>query len=288
MVIWSTTWGFIKAGVDDEHVPPFAFASARMLLGAVIMLGVLRANGESLPRTGQEWRSLGVMSFFMITIPYAGIYIAERRIPSGLAAVINAMIPVLVSVLAHYQLEDDRLTARKALGITVAFLGVAILCRRGFDFGPNGISLSGAFLASVGAALMAATSTAFATVLSKRHSRTSTPLATTAVQFLVGGVLLAVPAAVLEHREIAAWRPTVKSIEALLYLTVFGSCVAFSIYFWLVRHVKATTVSLISYLIPFLAISVGALVRHEPVTVELVVGLAAILSGAALVQFARS
>jgi drug/metabolite transporter (DMT)-like permease len=284
-IVWSTTWHFIKLGVDAERVPPFAFAAVRMLLSAAVMLIVLRVRGERLPRPVAEWRAIGTTSLFMISIPYALIYVAERRLPSGLPAVINAMVPVLVSLMAHAQLEDDRLTPRKALGTAIAFGGVALLNLDAFRFGDQGITLSVGFLLSGLASLCAATSTAFATVQSKRQAHTSSALVTTTVQFLVGGAALALLAAATEVPAMLAWRPTAAAIGALLYLTLLGSCLAFTLFFWLLRHVKATSVSLISYLIPFLAVSCGALFDRDPITPWLVLGLAAILGGAALVQF---
>src|SRR6478672_1947480 len=124
-LIWSTTWIFIKIG--DAELPPVAFAGARFILSVAILFVLIRVQGITLPRSAVQWRLIALTGVLQFSINYSAVFWAEQHITSGLAAVLQAMIPVFGLVLAWMFLPDERITAQKIIAILIGVVGVAVI-----------------------------------------------------------------------------------------------------------------------------------------------------------------
>ncbi|HEY4573604.1 MAG TPA: DMT family transporter, partial [Thermoanaerobaculia bacterium] len=125
ILIWSTTWAVIRVGL--RGVPPFTGVALRFGVAAVVLLALAPVFGVRLGRQPNERRVWGINIFLTFTIPYGILYWAEQWLPSGLAAVIFATMPLQTALVAHFVLPDERLTARSLTGILIGFAGIAVL-----------------------------------------------------------------------------------------------------------------------------------------------------------------
>src|SRR3954469_20564672 len=124
-IIWSTTWIFIKVGLAD--LPPIAFSSARFILSVVILFIVVRVQGITLPKTAPEWRLAALTGVLQFSINYSCVFWAEQHITSGLAAVLQATIPVFGLAIGWIFLKDERVTFQKIAAIALGMCGVIVI-----------------------------------------------------------------------------------------------------------------------------------------------------------------
>jgi drug/metabolite transporter (DMT)-like permease len=270
VLVWGTTWAGIRVGLGG--VPPFTGVAMRFTLAGALLLSLARRLGVRLgtsPRERRLWLANAILSF---GISYAVVYWCEQYIPSGLAAVLFATYPLMVAALAHLFLPGERLDPAAALGLVLGFGGVAVI------FSDDLRLLGGEEVRTAALVMLLSPAvSAVSMVLVKRWGRGIHPLSLGAVPMLAAGLAMGVVALAFERG-----RPLVldtRSVGALLYLTVFGSAIAFTAYYWLLERVSATRVALSSYLIPVVAVAVGALAFGEPVRPRLVAGTALVLCG---------
>jgi drug/metabolite transporter (DMT)-like permease len=271
--IWGSTWLAIKVGLRD--LPPLSFAGIRFAFAALILYGIVVARGLRLPWAGRDWRLLLWTGFLSITINYALVFWAELHISSGLAAVLNATIPLFGLPLAHRALAADSMTPHKMSGVVLGVLGVGIV----FSSELGGSSPWAAWAG--GGVLVASLAGAHAGVLIKAKGTHLDPAVLAGVQMAAGSVLLLGAGAVLEGNPFRFhWTST--ALLSLAYLTVVGSVIAFLAYYWLIRHTQVTRVLLIPLISPLVAVGLGVLFLGESVGWGTALGGVAILGGVGL------
>ena len=278
-VIWGTTWAVIRIGLGG--VPPFTGVALRFALAGALLMALAPVFGIRLGRAPREpviWLVNGVLSF---CLSYSAVYWSEQYIPSGLAAVLFATYPLFVAALAHFLLPGERLKKGAAIGMALGFAGVAVI------FSDDLTLLGGeAVRRAAFVMLVAPLVSAMASVVVKRWGHGVHPLSLAAVPMLFAGVVMGAVALLVERG-----RPLVfdaRSVGALLYLAILGSAVTFTIYYWLLANMKATRLALMSYLIPIVAVAVGALLFDEPLRPRLLAGSALVLTGVVIVNRKRS
>ena len=277
-LIWGTTWAAIRIGL--EGVPPFTGVAVRFTIAGALLLSLALAAGVRLGRRRHEkalWVANGVLTF---CLSYSIVYWSEQYIPSGLAAVLFATYPLFVALVAHLLLADERLAARAGVGLVLGFAGVAVIFSDDLAL-LGGEQVRHAALVMLGSPLVSA----IATVAIKRWGTGVHPLSLSAVPMLFTGAVMGMVAAGTERG-----RPLVldgRSVGALLYLAVLGSAVTFTVYYWLLARVTATRLALTSYLIPIVALAIGAVLFDEPLRPRLLAGSALILAGVVIVSRQR-
>ncbi len=275
-LIWGSTWLAIRINVQD--MPPLR-ASGLRFLAAGLLLAVV-AGRRRLPAGDRPgtlyWLGLAMT---MVTLPYACVYWGEQHISSGLTAVLFATYPLFVTLMAQSGRTGERITLSLMCGLALGLAGVALLFWG--QMGMEGTrSLTGGLLI-----LVSALSSAVATVMVKRRLAHLDPLLINLRPMLYGGVVLMALSLATEGG--APWTWTVRGAVALLYLAIFGSAVAFSIYFWLMRTVPISRLSFIVYVTPIIALLLGALVENEPMTWNLILGALLVLSGITMARRAH-
>jgi len=277
-LIWGTTWAAIRIGLDG--VPPFTGVAVRFAIAGTLLLALALALGVRLGRGRHEkalWLANGILSF---CLSYAIIYWSEQHIPSGLAAVLFATNPLVVAALAHFLLAGERLTAAAVAGLVLGFAGVAVIFSDDLTL-LGGPQVRLAALVMLGSPLVSAMSA----VAIKRWGSDVHPLSLSAVPMLIASVVMGAVAFLVERH-----RPLVldaRSVGALLYLAILGSAVTFTVYYWLLARVSATRLALMSYLIPIVAVAVGAALFDEPLRPRLLAGSALVLLGVVIVSRRR-
>lgn len=273
-LIWGSTWIFIKLGLRD--IPPITFAGLRFLIASLVLAGVVIGRRARLPRDGRTWRLLAGTGMVSITLNYGLIFWGEMRITSGLAAVLQATIPVFGILLAHHYLPTERLTWRKLAGIATGFAGIAIIFSEQIGH-PGESGLEGSL-----ALLLSSICVAWGNVLVKAKLPHLDPAVLAAGQMTFGFVPLLLLGWWWEGSpQGIRWSPL--ALGSLLYLAVIGSALAFLLYYWMVTRIEVTRTMLISLVTPVVALLIGALAIGEPVSVAVLFGSGAIISGIALI-----
>lgn len=279
-LIWGSTWVVIARGLDDT--PPFTAATARFGLAALTMtvLAPFLARNEGGTRP-PLWLMLAVgacnfgVSYSIVYWSEAKLPSGDPRLPSGLVAVLWSVFPMLMAAAGHFFLHGDRLVARQVLGFVVGFGGVALL------FATDLRALSATAVPSALVTLLSPTISMVGTALLKRYGKHASSVLLNRDAMWFGAAILGAMALWQERDARAVWTPA--AIASVVYLALVGTALAFGVYFWLLRRTKASTLSLIAYVTPAIALTLGALVRGEPVTAWTLAASATILVGVALV-----
>jgi len=277
-VIWGSTWLFIKLGLRD--LPPVGFAATRFVLASFILLAIVAARRRPLPRAGRDWALILVTGALAFGFNYGLLFWGEQHISSGLAALLQATIPVFGLLFAHLHLPGERLSAARLAGVGLGVAGVGIIFS-------NQLQVAGEMALWGSAAIVAgAVCVAYANVLVKARGGHLDPALLAAGQMSCGLVPLTAYAFAFEGNP-ADFNWTPLAVGSLLYLTVVGSVVAFLLYYWLVRHMDVTKTMLIALVTPLFAVLLGMLVLGEQLTWRTLAGGALIMSGIALVVLRR-
>ena len=272
--LWGSSYLFIKVIVAE--VPALTLVVGRLALAAILLWGILRARGLSMPRSRRAWGDYAVMGLLSAALPYSLISWGEQYISSGLASLLQATTPIFTVILAQFLTDDERITAPRLAGVILGFVGVVILMLPDLRQGLQA-SLLGQ-LAVVGSSLCYAGSA----IYTRRRLRGQPPLVLSTGQF-VTGTLFMLPASLLIDRPFDL-SPSLPALASWLGLTVVGTVVAYIIYFTLIERTSATFVTMVTYIIPVNGLVLGALILSEPLSAAVLGSLALILLGASLVR----
>ncbi|MEJ2211562.1 MAG: EamA family transporter [Anaerolineae bacterium] len=272
--IWGSSYLFIKVTVAD--VPPLTLVAGRLTLAAVILWGVMAASRQSMPRRRSLWGAYTVMGFFSGTLPYVLISWGEQYISSGLAALLQATMPIFTVLMAHFAIREERLTMASVLGVAVGFAGVAVLMLPDLRQGLH------ASLWGQAAIVVSSASYAGAAVYARLRLRGQSPLASTTGQLTMGAVLT-LPLALIVDRPFHL-SPSPQAWWAWLGLILLGTVIAYIIYYAIIERTSATFVSMVTYVIPVNGLLLGALVLNETLTLNVLVSAILILAGVVLVR----
>ena len=278
-VIWSSTWIFIKLGLQD--LPPVFFVGLRFVIASAVLVLINVARRTPWPRAARDWRLIALTGFLTFTVNYGLLFWGEKQIASGLAAVLQATIPASGLVFAHLYLPGERLSAPKVLGVLLGLVGVGIIFSDEFHLaGP--LALWGSAAVVVGAA-----STSYASVLVKARGSHLDPAMLAAGQMTCGWVPLVALGGLLEGNPLR-FHWTGQAVFSLFYLALLGSALAFCMMYWLVRRVQITKIMLISLVTPVAAVLIGAWWLHERLTSHAFAGGVCVLLGLVLVIYRRA
>jgi drug/metabolite transporter (DMT)-like permease len=278
--VWGSTYLAIRVGVRE--VPPFLLAGVRFLVAGLVLYGWMRARGTPSP-TAREWGAASVLATLIFVLDYGLVFWAERRVPSGITAVIMATIPVFMAFGEIVFLRTQRLTLRLAIALLVGMAGVAVLVGRflvGSVLGGHSMILSEAPVDTAGACalLVGAVSWSVAASLSRKLPSPAAKAMSSGAQMLAGGVLLTLTAALLgEFRGFHVQAVSGRAWFALAYLIVAGSIVAFTAYVWLLHHESPTRVGTYAYVNPVIAVLLGYFLGGESIGPRTIVGTLLVL-----------
>jgi len=275
-VIWGSTYLAIRFGV--ETMPPFLMAATRFVVPGAILVAWRRARGAAAP-TGTHWRSAAIVGTLLLLGGNGLVTWAEQWVPSGLAALLVASVPLWMGVMNWMIEPSARPRARGIAGLFLGFAGVGILVDPRGDLGADPQLLVGALAIVVASSLWAGGS-----LYSRRAELPDDPLLSTGLQMLAGAVSLAVVGTIAgEWARLDPAAISTKSALALLYLIVFGSIVAFTAYVWLLRATTPAKVSTYAYVNPVVAVLLGWGLAAEPFTARTLVAAAIIVASVVMI-----
>jgi drug/metabolite transporter (DMT)-like permease len=266
--IWGSTYLGIRIAI--ESIPPLLMIGVRFLVAGGILYLVLRVRGVPSP-TRSQWMGSAAVGVLLIGGGMGGVATAEQWVPSGVAAVCIATSPLWMSLFAG--LWGRWPVRTEWLGLVLGFVGVVLL-----NLG------SGLWTSPIGAIILMLSPLCWAFGSAWSHHLQLPPgLMASAAQMLIGGVFVTVLGLILGQRITSV--PTMQSLLALLYLITFGSLLAFSVYGYLLRHVRPALATSYAYVNPVVAVCLGVIFAGEHSTVMTVVAMVVILVGVGLISF---
>jgi drug/metabolite transporter (DMT)-like permease len=273
VLAWSSSFSVVKVGLD--YAPPVLFAGLRTLLSGVIMTAVALVWGGA-PNLGRDWRVFAYLGAFNVVLFIGAQTFAVLYLPSGTAAVLIYLQPILVGVLAWTVLGEP-LTATKVLGLLLGFAGIVAVSSAGLLDATGEVTLLGV-VSGVASALF----WAIGTVGFKRYEARISTLWAVALPFLAGGVVLTTLGLFTERLSDISW--TGPFVSSVLYSAFVGTGLAWLLFFGLVRAGEASRVASFIFVVPLAAVVIGAVLLDETLGLPLLAGAALIVSGIYLVN----
>jgi drug/metabolite transporter (DMT)-like permease len=277
--IWGSSYLFIK--IAGRDLGPFTLVAVRLAFGTLglwVLLAVMRLR-PALDRSTLLKSAL--MGLINVSLPFVLITWAEKTIDSGMAAVLNSSVPLFAILIAHFALHDEKITWLRAGGLLAGFAGVAVI----FSKSLGQVAGTGPALAGQVAVVMASLSYAAATVFARRALGHLHPTVAAAMQVTSALIFSLIGALAFESPLKLAMSGL--ALFSLVWLGLLGTCLAYFLYFSLVRGWGATRTTLVTYLIPVVSVALGALILSEKTGWQLLAGFALIAGGIALVNFKR-
>lgn len=273
----SVLWGgsFFFNGVILRELPPLTLVLLRVLLGAAILLPLLRSYRIEFPRGLSGWRPFFAMGLFNNVLPFSLIVFGQTYIPSGLASILNATTP-LFAVIVMALAGAEKLQARRVAGVLVGLIGVAIL--HGDALGFESRQGIGILLCLAGAL-----SYGVAALIGRRLPSHVPPLGAAAFQMMASSIMMAVVAGVVER----PWQlpmPHPITWLAVLGLAALSTALAYIVFFRILQRSGASNVMLVTLLLPVTAMLLGTLVLGEPIALREVIGALVIASALLLID----
>ncbi len=274
---WGTSFLFIKVGL--QTLQPLTLVSFRLLIGSIGLITILLITRQRIPRNRRVWRNLAILGVINTAIPFVLITWAEsgdNGIDSAVAAVLNSTVPLFTIVIAGVLLRIEAITIGRIAGLVVGFFGVVLMLSRGLGQGEGSLV---AHLAVILASLCYAVSSAFA----RSHFPKTNPVVVATGQIVMATMIVMIFALLTENQAQQNWTPS--TIVSLLWLGLLGSCIAYILYFFILKRWGPTRTTLVTYLIPVVGVTAGVLILDELLDWRLLVGGGLILCGIALVNW---
>jgi drug/metabolite transporter (DMT)-like permease len=265
LLLLSVLWGssFFFAGVSVREVPPLTVVFVRVGLAVFMLLPIFWYYGYNLPSSFQSWMPFIGMGVLNNVIPFALLFFAQTQITVGLVSIINAMTP-LFTVVVMTAFSIEKLTLNRFVGVILGIIGVVIL--QGFGGLLNGTQSLGIML-GLGATL----SYGFSALWARRHLTGVPPLKSATCQLICSTVIMTVVVSIVEQ----PWTLDMPSIEAclsLLAMALFGTAMAYIVFFKILVSAGASNVMLVTLLIPITAVMLGSMFLDEIIRTQEIIG----------------
>jgi drug/metabolite transporter (DMT)-like permease len=281
-VVWGST--YLGIAIAIESMPPFLMLALRFLIaGAVLVTWELVRNGRSILPTPRQLRDSAIVGALLLGIGNGFVGFGERTVPSGIAAILVAMMPLWLAVFAWVCFRE-RLRRAAVLGVVVGLIGVALLVW------PVGAGANTFDALGIGVLLIAPIGWTHGSLFSAhRANLPERPLVASGFQMLAGAGVLALEGVLTgELGQVHPEAVTLPSILALVYLITIGSMVGYNAYAWLLRHAPLSLVGTYAYVNPIVAVALGAVFLSEAITPRTLIAAAVIVAAVALIVTARS
>ena len=278
-LLWGTTWAAIT--ISLRGIPPFTGVALRFAIASTILIGYAKVMGIPLAATSRRDRRLRVFhALLSFCVSYGVVFWAEQWVPSGLASVLFATFPLMVAVMAHFALPEERMTIPVLTGIGLGFAGIAVIFAEDFE-------LLGGSMVALAAVVMLISPLVSETVsvAVKKWGSGMHPVPFNAMAMLYATGIMGVVAALVERHRSVLFDPW--PVAAVFYMAIAGTAITFPLYFWLLEHMEARQVALIGYGTPVVALLIGATLMAEPMTVRMWVGSAMVVVGVAVASSVR-
>jgi len=275
-LIWGSTWLVIKVGMESLTV--FYSAGFRFVLASILIYGIMKIKKMSLDLSPVATRIYLYAGFFSFLVPFGLVYWGEQYVNSGMASVLFAVYPFCVALVAHFRLSDEILNKTKLTGMIIGFGGIIVIFS-------DSLAIKFDLMETLGTAaiLLSAIIQSFIVVMIKKDgkklnpfSMNLVPMAISAIGFILLGIFF---------EDFSANKFDLAGVGSVVYLGVFGSIVAFTSYYWLLKRVSVLMMSLVAFITPILALVLGWVFYNESLTITHLLGSILVLAGLFISQF---
>lgn len=273
--MWSPSFLFIKLALQD--FAPSSIVFFRVALASLIFWLTLQWKGTKLPTTGKFWFHTTIMAIFSSALPFFLFCFAETSIESALAAILNGSSPMFTAIMAHLFLPSDRLSLNKSIGILLSFSGVLLL------FSPNIAQGMEGDVIGMTAALTAAFSYAVSHVYAKKFIVGQERFVAPTAQLLMSALIM-FPFMIGTFDGLSFFIPSLSSLSGILCLSLFGTYLAFMVYYNLMEHCGPTAISMVACFFPVVGMFLGYLFLGEAITLGGLFSAGLILIGMLIVN----
>ena len=272
LLLLSVLWGgaYFLAGVAVRELPPLTVVLARVALAALALLPLFWYAGHSMPKSLSQWLPFLGMGLLNNVVPFGLIFMGQTQITVGLSSIINAMTPLFTVVLMA-GFGEERLTRNRVVGVLLGVTGVAVL--RGID-GPVDASQTLGIVLCLGAAL----SYGFAALWGRRFLAGTAPVKSATCQLMCSTLIMIVVVSIIDQ----PWQlplPGVRTTWSVVVLAVFGTALAYIVFFKILVRAGPSNVMLVTLLIPVTAMLLGSLFLDEVIRLREVAGALIIAAG---------
>jgi drug/metabolite transporter (DMT)-like permease len=272
-LIWGSTWLAIKIGLSGA--PPFLGAGIRFAIAAIVLYLFLALTGRLQFSFKRQWPAIIMVGIILYPLPYGLVYWGEQYTESGMAAVLFGVMPFFVAIMAHLLIKDERLTFLKIAGMIFGFSGLFLIFA-------DSLKAKGT-LSIMGMAAIALSSffSGLGTVMMKKHFHDQSPVSMTAIGTSLAAVVLITIGLITEP--LSSFQVNAATIGSIAYLSIFGTAIAFSLYFYLLKTTEATKLSMIAFITPVAALVLGIIFLGEGFTVSSLIGSLMVVGGVFIV-----
>jgi drug/metabolite transporter (DMT)-like permease len=272
-LLWGSSFFFYKILV--AVLPPVTVVLGRVGIAAIAMNLWLLATGQRVSLSNGRWLGFLLLGFLNNVLPFILIAWGETRITSGMASILNATTPIFMVAVAHWGTHDEKLSWAKIAGITLGIFGVIVLV------GPEAFA-GGSYIWGELAVVGASCVYAFGGVYSRRF-KDLTPLVAATGQVTGGAVILG-PLSLLVDHPWSLPMPATGLWASLLAIALINTALAYFVYYRMLASAGVTYISLVTFLIPVIALLLGAVFLGEDVTAQAMAGMAVIAAGLAAID----
>ena len=275
--LWGSSFLFIRVAVVE--LSPVVLVGVRFVIATLGLLLFVPFQ----PAIIKGWRNhlwgFFVVAVFNAIIPYLAISWGEQYVPSGLAAILAATIPLATVIISQWWPDGERITWASLAGVALGLIGVAIV------IGPTTLLTGGStnYLLGAGSILLGAVSYAFGGLFAHRMLIGLPSILPALGQNAMGACILGPIAAIAVAIHPPAHLPSTPVIVSVLALALGGTTLAYICYYWLIEHVGPTRTVIVTYLLPCMALVYGALLLHESISIYALAGLLFVLLGIFLI-----
>lgn len=272
LILLSILWGgaYFFAGVAVQELPPLTVVLARVSLAVVVLLPIFWYFGHSLPKSFSDWLPYMVMGLLNNVLPFSLIFFGQTHITVGLSSIINAMTP-LFTVLVMASFQEELLSVNRIIGVLLGVLGVAIL--HGFD-GPIDASQTLGIVLCLSAAL----SYGFAALWGRRYLIGVPPIKSVTCQMMCSTLIMILVVSFMDKPWTLSM-PSQNAVLSLVMLAIFGTALAYIIFFKILVRAGASNAMLVTLLIPVTALFLGNVFLGESIELKEVIGAVIIGTG---------
>jgi len=276
-LIWGTTWMAIKIGLKD--LTPFISLGIRFILaGACMTIYVLIADGRiSFDR--KQLKLILYITLFNYIFPYSLVYWGEQFIFSDLTAVIFAMLPINMAILSSIFLKEEKLTIYNLIGVLIGFSGIITI------FSETVFKSMGFHLYGMIAIYLASVFQAFMAIYLKKNKDHYHPIKINIWPLLISGIIITGVGLLVENIKSNTF--TVPALISIFYLSIFGTVITFTIYFWIIKHIKLILLSSMAYILPIIAVITGWIFLDEKLSPLQFVGFSLIVFSIILIAYKK-
>ncbi len=274
-IIWGSTWLAIRLGLDS--IDPIISVGIRFLLASVFIFVLMKINNVVFQVDKKSVKIYLLLAFFSFIIPFGLVYWAEQFIPSGLASILFAIMPFGVIIFSRLMLPKNRISLSQLAGVVFGFVGILIIFSENIN-----IEVTNYFWATV-AVLASSMMQAFIAVAMKKYGEHLHPLSLNFIPLLIAGIVLITLAFIFENP--AHWIFDEKSTGSILYLSIFGTVITYTTYYWLLKRMNVVILSLSAFITPIIAVLLGWLILDEYLSQKVIIGSSLVLIGILFANF---